>query len=117
MITDRQIALMMFLNLQKQAYEWQWVIKNSNLNEAKNQFRIAHQANTKLIDLLEKEILKEPETAEQYYDISEKFSRALEKIINAPTPQLKQELVELLIAWVDGSVHVVEDENSVKKSA
>ena len=117
MITERQIALMMFLNLQKQAYEWQWVIKNSNLNEAKNQFRLAHQANTKLIDLLEKEILKDEEVTEQYYDISEKFSRALEKIIKAPTPHLKQELIELLIAWVDGNVRIEDDENSVKKSA
>lgn len=118
-MTDRTLNLFMYLNLQKQAYEWMYALPPFT-QKTKQIANIAKAANERLIKQLENEIGEQ--NSETYWDISEKFSKALEMIIKAETEEKKWELIELLMAWSSGDVKVIENidkdqEKDVRKQA
>lgn len=118
-MTHRQISLFMYLNLQKQAYEWMYSLPPFT-QKTKQLANMAKLANERLIKQLENEIGEE--NIETYWDISGKFSKALQIIAEAETPEKKRELIELLMSWSSGDVKVIENidkdqEKDVQKSA
>jgi hypothetical protein len=107
-MTERQISLFMFMNLQKQAYEWMEGLKGMTNKEVKRKFNLAYNANKNFISIIEKTLGQE--LTEQFWNDSEYFSKVLEEIRKADTPDMKQNLILLMREYTSGNLVIKEDE-------
>lgn len=104
-MNDRQISIFMYFNLMKQAFEWQAGLIGMNNREMKHRFNIAQNANRNLLDEMEKELERDdPANVEQFWKDSEVFSKILETIRKAETPEKKQELIMILREYNNGNI-------------
>lgn len=106
-MTERQINLFMWMNLTKQSWEWMEGLKGMTNKEVKHKFNIAYNANKNLISIIESTLT--PELCEQFWNDSEYFSKVLEQIRKADTPEKKQDLILIMREYVDGNLTIKED--------
>lgn len=110
-MTDRFISIFMFWNLFKQADAWSSGLIGMTNKRMKQKFQIAMNANRNLLDEMEKELaLDDPENIEKFWEDSEYFSKALEMIRKAETPDKKQEMILLMREYLNGNVIVNQNE-------
>ena len=110
-MTERQYSIFMYMNLFNQSEAWLWGIDGLQ-NNMKRKCNLARAANKNFIIEIENEIEKQggPGYLEQFLQDGEHFSKALEVIKKAPTTKKKQELYEVMVAWLNGNVQIKEDE-------
>lgn len=99
----------MYMNLQKQAYEWMEAIKGMTNKEVKRKFNLAYNANKNFMSSIEAAL--PGELTEQFWNDSEYFSQVLEYIRKAKTPDEKQNLILLMREFTNGTLKIIEDGN------
>lgn len=113
-MTDRQFAIFMYFNLQKQAREWLTGIEVNEIKDKylKNKLIESKDINDKAINQIERILIKNStsEYADKFWDDSEQFSKILEFIRNEKDNIRKQQLFLIINEFVSGKLKIIEDE-------
>jgi DNA-binding PucR family transcriptional regulator len=104
-MTNRQEAMFMFITLAGEALKWSYMLKGITNQEAKQALNQLHVAETRLLKVLKKEL--GADFFEEVENQGEVFSMILQKIKELDTPEKKQELFNLLNAYANNELTII----------
>ena len=104
-MTNRQESMFMFITLSAEALKWSYMLKGITNQEAKQALNQLHVAETRLLKVLKKEL--GADFFEEVENQGEVFSMILQKIKELDTPEKKQELFNLLNAYANNELTII----------